>query len=543
MMQALRLGALAIALGGIVDPAFAVRRAAPIPVEMRLPPAGDPAYARAADIRRAFVAAAGESIATDSAEPAAAVVVIGGGDARPAPGVPFFAIALTDTRPALRIVDVKAPRAYAGQQVVVRAKIRGVGLNGRAADVALIDATGAVVASARDTWRSDDELREVELGYAPAAAIEVLRVRVASDGADTASADVAAFRDDRRPRVFVYEPRPSWAVSFARQALESDVLFDVRALARTSRGIDTRSGSAPASLAALDPEGVDVIVAGGLDAITTVDLEFLRRFVGDRGGRLVLVPDGAVPEPVRAAFDLPAARVTLVEKPTDLAFGALRIRASETLGSRAVVEHGPVTLVAALDAWRYRDDGFNEFWRGLVADAAATAVPKLEVTIEPALTRPGENVTVRARVRMGAESSLPPVSASLVSATGGVEAVRLWPGTAAGEFLGAAVAASPGQYDVRVRVGEDQVDRVLVVKADVVQTWRERSSEPAALAQASGGAAVTDRELATVVERLRGLPAPAVERRVHPMRSPWWAAGFAALLAGEWALRRRRGLR
>jgi len=36
-------------------------------------------------------------------------------------------------------------------------------------------------------------------------------------------------------------------------------------------------------------------------------------------------------------------------------------------------------------------------------------------------------------------------------------------------------------------------------------------------------------------------PWQRVVRDTHPMRSPWWALPFAALLCAEWAVRRKRG--
>jgi hypothetical protein len=55
---------------------------------------------------------------------------------------------------------------------------------------------------------------------------------------------------------------------------------------------------------------------------------------------------------------------------------------------------------------------------------------------------------------------------------------------------------------------------------------------------------VTDREVSRVVEHLRAArPSDRVPEVRHPMRSGWWMLPFAVLLAAEWWLRRRVGLR
>ena len=60
-------------------------------------------------------------------------------------------------------------------------------------------------------------------------------------------------------------------------------------------------------------------------------------------------------------------------------------------------------------------------------------------------------------------------------------------------------------------------------------------------ARASGGS-VVDGDAALVRSLTDRFPAAMVTAPSHPARSPWYAAAFALLLCGEWALRRRRGL-
>jgi hypothetical protein len=63
----------------------------------------------------------------------------------------------------------------------------------------------------------------------------------------------------------------------------------------------------------------------------------------------------------------------------------------------------------------------------------------------------------------------------------------------------------------------------------------------AAAARATGGGVVDGAEaLARTLEARLG--SRVIARPSHPARSLWCAAAFAALLCGEWALGRRRGL-
>ena len=334
----------------------------------------------------------------------------------------------------------------------------------------------------------------------------------------------------------------SWAAAFVRQALESDVLFEVQALAHTSRGVVTRTGDAPQRLDTFDPERVDVILVGGLDALSASDLTVLRRFADERGGTVILAPDATVPERVRQAFDLPPTAEKLLEKPIALAFGALSVRASEVLhAEQAVIRRGNVLIAAGLDAWRFRDDAFDAFWRAVVADGAAAAIPAMQVSVEPMLARPGDPLTVRARFR----DFRAPISAAatLVPAVGPEVPVRLWPGMAAGEMRGTLNAPDEGQYDVRVNASGDIREAPLVIRRDARRPAVDRGAAIARVAETSGGAVFQASELSALNDRLRALPARDVERVARPMRSAGWALAFAVLLSGDWAWRRRRGLR
>ena len=91
-------------------------------------------------------------------------------------------------------------------------------------------------------------------------------------------------------RVEFYDPRPSWATTFVRRALEADARFQVATLSSTSRGISAQTGGAvPLDDPRLD--AFDVVIVGGLDRLSAADVRALDRYMRERGGAVVVVPD------------------------------------------------------------------------------------------------------------------------------------------------------------------------------------------------------------------------------------------------------------
>src|SRR5262249_32758129 len=140
----------------------------------------------------------------------------------------------------------------------------------------------------RDRWHADVDA--VPVGEPPF----IVRAEAQPlDGEKTPldnAADVLV--DVRRTplRVQVYEPRPSWAATFVRRALESDGRFQVAGLSATSRSIATRSGEA-AALTSAALNAFDVVIVGGLERLTAAEAYALERFMREREGAVVLVPD------------------------------------------------------------------------------------------------------------------------------------------------------------------------------------------------------------------------------------------------------------
>jgi hypothetical protein len=94
---------------------------------------------------------------------------------------------------------------------------------------------------------------------------------------------------------------------------------------------------------------------------------------------------------------------------------------------------------------------------------------------------------------------------------------------------------------VRVTAAGAAVEVPLLVAGDVVQAARTAPRALEFLATTSGGAVLTD--VAAARDALAAIEPGEQHTEVRPMRSPWWIVPFAGLLAVEWTIRRRAGLK
>jgi hypothetical protein len=572
MTGVLRATAFMIALAGVLDPTLARQQRAPAPVRIHLPAEDDPDFGQASAIRDALVRGLGREAGTSEGDAPRAIVAIGNVALEDA-DVPVFSIAIPRASPSVCATKSSPSEITSGQKGVVSARFNAVGMRGATTDFVL--STGAArLGQVHHVWSQDAEDLEVRFDFTPPRpGVSVARISAAGGGAPPAHVDVPIVARARRFRALVYEPRPSWSASFVRQALEASDVFDPSALARTSRGISTHTVRTEVSLPS-DLNALDAVIVSGLDALTAADEARLETFVRVRGGALILVPDERLPQRLVRTFELPAMDESLLERPAEIEVsGAGSLRGSELLltpaqpevkviatvtqgaGKRGAIfaigrGNGQVIVSGLLDAWRFRGSakgGFDAFWQGLVADAAGAAPPALDLRIEPALAHPGETVTLQVNVRPTEWTTtadaigIPSASATLVALSGTQTPVRLWAGTRAGEYLTHFSAPAEGRYDIRVSSGAVQSDAVLIVDRSISSPAVDRTAALRFLADSTGGRAVSSDRMSDVVGRLRAMDRPVIERRVHPMRSPWWIIPFAGLLAGEWTLRRRRG--
>jgi len=574
MKLACRLLAIGIAIAGLIDPAVTRRSGAPLSVAFAMPKASHPDFQPAHTLRADIVSALGDRPSVDGVAPTHAVVAIGDAELRTAPSAPVFAVPVQGKRSLATILEIRTPRhTVPGQAVDITARIRGRGLAGRNTSLSL-ELRGLGIGAADHTWTRDDEAYEAHYAFAsPSAGVHRVRLVGQTQGVDErVVADTVVIARDQPLRVLAFEPRPSWPLTFVRRTLEADSLFQVAFTSRSSRPAVTSSGGAPRSLQSLELDRFDAVLVGALDDLADTDVRALDSFVSERGGTLVLLPDRRIPEGIRTRFNLPRSEEVLLDVPLRIQSAIASPRASELLVMPAtvralaafrhgksdrtvigVVDHGAgrVVVSGALDAWRYRADqsgAFDELWRGIVADGALEAPPRIEVTLVPRIARPGDRVQVSVSLR-GTEFEriaaqrvdLPAIAASLKSTEGQDEMIRLWPAPRPGVYRAAFVAPAQGQYNVSVSTADASTSVPLPVADDVVHPAEDVAPALSHAAEASGGAVVQD--VSALAAALAAIDTGSREKATRPMRSAWWIAPFSLLLCAEWALRRRSGLR
>ena len=571
----LRVLAVLIAIAGVIDPAIARRAPAPLAVDVRLPPPSHPTFAAAEKLRRDLAASLGDEVAVDSERPPRAIVAIGDAVVEPRAGVPVFALPLNDMAPGVAIQRLDVPAwTPPGQAIRLTVRLGSRGLAGRTTDVS-VRLRGVVVASLHHMWTSDEDVFEASIELAPPVA-GPHRVRVVASGPAhrDAVADALVNVRDEPLRVLAYDARPTWPVAFVRRSLEADALFEVAAASRTSRPVVTTTAAAPATLTSMDLPRHDAVLVGALDDLRPGDLRALDRFAAERGGTVILMPDRRLPESVRKQFALPPSEEVLLDRPLAVEGGVAPVRASELLlftvdskarsvvelaavthagGRRAVViavQHGEGQVIVSglLDAYRYRGDGGSDpFWRSLAADAAMAAQPPIAVRLDPAVARPGDRITVRAELGAGLLTRspdgmhTPEITAAVTSMSGETDVIRLWPGPRVGSFTADIPSPSEGGYTVRVTAGAASTEVPLLVARDVVHPAQPVSRALEYMANASGGALLGDADAAR--DALAAIARGEQSTTIHPMRSGWWIVPFAGLLAAEWGIRRRAGLK
>ena len=444
----LRGVAIAIAVAAIVDPPVTItaRGRSRIALAMQNPtlqPVRD-AYQRVVEMLRSeFDVVQGTDATADAA------VIVGTGYPEPAPPDRQRTYTVTVApgvgEASVRINALRTPRDVSpGTSVHLDVEVEGA--NVRGATSALVVRAGneqVEVARATHAWTTASEVWRPALDVTPVGQ-PPWRLRVEVSGAagerdlTDNSADAIVVVAEPLP-VLVYEPRLSWAGTFVRHALERDSRFDVATVAYPSRGVRvTSSGTdAPADdprsaisagLNRMVTDRTRAIIVGGLDGVTADAAGVLARFMRERGGAVVLLPDSLADARAAARWlPVPAAAEVLLEQPARLSVEAplAAIHASEMLtfdpapvlralatnsANRPVIGAVPVgagqlIVSGALDAWRFRanDRGaFDRFWQSAIAGFAGAAPSAVDVAVEPPIVAPGGKAGVRVRVRRAA---------------------------------------------------------------------------------------------------------------------------------------------
>jgi hypothetical protein len=587
--------ACVVAIAAAIDPQVRFGRPVPVAVSLRdssgvlaPDPAASTASAETAALRARLEAAMPGAVAINTIAEPRALIASGprlDASALPASGPVSFVLVAKKPEPHVRVVSVTSPRpVLPGWSAVVAAEIEGRGLMPGSTSAVVLESHGVEVDRVEHGWSRRDERFIAHLAFAPPAAGSFgLVVRAleptshAVSEAESIPASVVA--ESRQLKVLAFDPRPSWASAFVRRVLEDDPDFEVVARVRASRGLEVRAGAAPSTLSEGTLNPFDLVIVGAPEELSSGEIAALESFARRRGGTVVLLADRKPRGPYVRLLGGESFDEVLLDKPIRItAIDATGLRASEFAYPRAVPAGGEALMTlpqgrgtraplvsiplgagraifsGLLDAWRYRgdnEDAFASFWRSQLGREAARAPRRLEVTLSPGAATPGSLVRLRAAVRATDHLasrdvvSIPAISARTIDEQGRQQFVRLWPTTETGVFEGSFVAPGVGRYDVRVDTDAGtSADIPFVVSAGDPLTESDGGvalSGP--IARATGGVVVTSENVEPLVEQLRALGRDMVPTTRHPMRSLWCAMAFVGLLAAEWSIRRRHGLR
>jgi len=564
----LRVAAFAIAIAALIDPALMLsgrgRSHVTIVTEAPTLDASRSVRQTLSDrLRPEFDVVFGADASAD------AVVVIGSDYPRTPPPERQRAFTVTmppaDGESNVRIAAVRSPRDVAkGTLIHLEVDIDASNVNGQSTTLTVRAGAERVdVAHVNHTWTAARERWRAALDVTPLDEPPWrLRVDLSTASGERVLSDntADALVDAAEPfPVVMYEPRLSWAGTFVRRTIERDPRFAVTTVAYPSRG----------SRAPNITDQTRVVVVGGLDRLTAEDAGMLSRFMHDRGGAIVLLPDSRADlQAVSRWLPAPAASEVLLEQPARLTVEppSASIQASELLtfervpAMRVLASNGsnePVIVAApagagqfaisgALDAWRFRandHDAFDRFWQTTVAGLAASVRPAIDIDVTPPIVAPGETAKILVRVRRSALDVVPGADL-LISAVLAGEPVRLWPGDEPDTFHGSFSAPSAaGAHRVTVKTDSSKGAGSFVVASDA-RVARPVGPALSLLSAARGGEDVSAGDVGSLAQTIqRHIAAPTVRLERRPMRSPWWLAPFVACLGGEWWLRRRAGLR
>jgi hypothetical protein len=543
-----RAVALVIVVAAIVDPAWTTLA----PGQGLVSVIGD-GEARVADrlrhdyrVVRGYDASADAVVVVDRAYPAEPLP----------PSAKIATVTLPGTTSPVSIERIDAP-VVVPAQTTIRIEASVVAAAAHPPQTLLTATIGGVLAGrAEHTWASGERRWRAALDVVPIGEPPWV-IAVACGSAGPCATETIVDRATPLSITF-FEPRPSWATTFVRRAVERDRRFHVDAVTR---------------LADADP-AVAVVAVGGLDRVSDADTAWLDRFVRERGGALLVLPDARIVP--ASAFSrrvrLEPDQEVLLDRAVSLTVASPlpRLTASELLTFASVddeadvlartgaAQHavvwsarrgaGRIVVSGAVDAWRFRADAasdFDRFWRAVVSGAALSVPPLVDVKITPPVARPLERLEVHVRLR-GSMSGAG-VAATLASG----EIVRLWPEAESGAFAG--TFAAPAHAGVsRISVTAANADArasgaapFAVSAAPEAPKALEAPEAPLSLLSATrGGIDVSPENLTLLDAWLRAtVTPPAVRTTRHPMRSPWWLLLFAGCCAIDWWItssRRRR---
>ena len=211
-------------------------------------------------------------------------------------------------------------------------------------------------------------------------------------------------------------------------------------------------------------------------------------------------------------------------------------------------------------AWRWRmlmpasDRSYDTFWRQAVRWLAAPAADPVAV-FAPAGAAAGDVIPLRIAVRDAAFQPLPgaTVDVRVTRPDGRVDPVAAVADAGApdGAFVAKYRGEDPGVYRVTADVRRPDAPAVTAAVSMLVGGADPEMSDPRVnmrvlqrVAAASGGRVIEPADSASVVREIYdALPAATLLVRRDVWHNGWAFTAVVALLAAEWILRRRWGLR
>jgi uncharacterized membrane protein len=264
--------------------------------------------------------------------------------------------------------------------------------------------------------------------------------------------------------------------------------------------------------------------------------------------RLAGMPAFKVLNRVRAIK--PGATVLATASAGDASYPALVVqRAGE--GRAAAITLG--------DLWRWglrqgtQNDDLGRFWRQTVRWLVSDVPARVAVRIEPRAGASAETaVQVRVRDRLYRPAEDASVSLEITAPDGAKSSTRAEaaPGEP-GLYQATLPARATGAYRVHARatagdgtaIGDAEAGWALDLDADEHRSIRANPALLEAIARKTGGALVAREDLESFAARLPERAAPVTDTHTRPLWHSWLVLLLGlGCLAGEWALRRSRGL-
>ena len=527
-------------------------------------------------------------------------------------GIPvhILAVGREDDHRDLRLVRVEAPeQVELGSWVEVEVEVAAQGYAGRDIRVE-VESGGRVVAEEKMRLMGDGT-RRVELQFQAdvlgirhyAAQVEAQTDEILADNNRQSFAVEVTPREERAVLFLDGRPRPEFA--YIRRALERDEELLVEGLVVVNDKVEYRMRQ-PDGPGGEGLQGYDVVVLGDVAAEWLLEEgeEELHRFVGNRGGGLLVLGSAALADAGQPLQDLLPVRLP---GEVGLERGGFRFRPSgegqfhpilEQLGAevwsrlpkltgylragrakpgaRVLFEErvsgevlmatqrygaGRVAFFAPYSSWRWRayspaaEEEYERFWMQTVRWLAGQEEQAVALEMEKFVHEPGAPVELLARVWDGsyqphARAQVAAAIRPVQDASKGAELVALRPtldepGLYEGDWQG-----EEGEYQVDVwahesgrRIGEAR--GFFAVRASRVELEGRLADRQLLerLAHVGGGLFCDVDGVETLAEQIPRIAEEATRKVEEDLwDTPLLFGGILFLLSGEWLWRRRRGM-